>query len=242
MTESASARPVLINPPLYKQAMQRDVNCFGGPTPWFPVSTVSLQWITENSSVATVDSFGTVTAQDQQGSTGVYADWTAYTYQWNPNNEVCDTYSGEVGYEAYFQTDPPIPHHVRVYSDVGGFPQSCFFTGVYRRDVSVQIVNQFNRLVGSGSVQEGFTNLTTNTCGIGSPIPSPCHLVDVIGLGLYTDSMAVSGNSCGSGISQGSGCGYTLTSTWRMCGSQTMNIWTYNGETRSNIVRVNGNS
>ncbi len=188
---------------------------------------------------------GTVTAQNQQGVATITARWTAYTYQWNPNNEYCDAFPQYVyGVKSFF-TDPPIPHHVRVYSDVGGFPQACFFTGVYRRELSVQIVNQFSRVVGSGSVQEGFANYTPgeNTCGNGDPVPSPCQIILPVGLGLFTDIMTVSGDSCGSGISQGSGCGYTLTPTWRMCsGSQTMNIWTYDGETRSNIVKVNGNS
>jgi hypothetical protein len=226
---------------LYK-AQQQDKNCFGGGASWFDVTT-SIEWSTSDPNIATVDGVGTVTAQNQQGFTSITARWLANTYQYNPNTEFCDSFSQYVyGVEA-FQTDPPIPHHVRVVLDAGGFPPACLFTGVYRREVTVQIVNQFNRNVTNGAVAEAFANLdpNENTCGNGNPNPTPCGVIDVTGIGQFTDIMTVSGNSCGSGISQGSGCGFTLTSTWRMCGTQSMNIWTYNGETRSNIVRVNGN-
>jgi hypothetical protein len=219
------------------RAMQQDLNCYGSPGSWFLVTT-PITWSTDNSNIATVNSVGTVTAQNQQGGTTVSATWTAYNGQWNPNSEYCDQFQTSAGGWGYFQTDPPIPHHVRVVSDIGGFPPACLFTGVYVRQVTVQVVNQYNRNVTSGSVQEGFTNLTTNTCGNGAPNPTSCGVLDVFRR--FTDTMTVSGNVCGSGISQGSGCGYTLTSTWRICGTQSMNIWTYNGETRSNIVRVNG--
>ena len=229
---------------LYK-AQQQNEDCFGGGASWFDVTT-SVEWTSSNPNIATINGGGgvaTVTAQNQQGFTGITARWLAYRHQWNPNNEACDSYSQYVYGVESFQTDPPIPHNVRVVLDAGGFPPACLFTGVYRREVTVQIVNQFNRNVTNGAVAEAFANLdpNENTCGNGNPNPTPCGVIDITGIGQFTDIMTVSDNSCGSGISQGSGCGFTLTSTWRMCGTQSMNIWTYNGETRSNIVRVNGN-
>lgn len=53
--------------------------------------------------------------------------------------------------------------------------------------------------------------------------------------------MAVSDNLCNSSINHNSGCGYTLTSTWSVCsGGSSKDLWQYHGETRSNIVKVDG--
>jgi hypothetical protein len=221
------------------RALQQDQDCFGNFSAWFLVTTVS--WSTQNSNIATINTVGTVTAQNIQGSTGVVGEWNSSNGIINPSTGDCEQIYRMGSGVSSFTTDPPIAHHVRVTNDVGSYPPSCIITGIFVRQITVQVVNQFNRDVGSGSVREGFTNLTTNTCGNGAPNPTGCGTLDV--LGRFTDTMAVSSNVCGSGISQSSGCGYTLTSTWSMCsGSQTQNIWTYNGETRSNGVLVNGSA
>lgn len=85
-------------------AMQQDVNCFGGGGSWFQVSA---SWSTDPS-IATVNSFGTVTAQNP-GNTNVVASWTASTHQWNPNNEYCDTFNIPVSHMASFTTQCRVP-------------------------------------------------------------------------------------------------------------------------------------
>ncbi|MCG3161303.1 MAG: hypothetical protein JMDDDDMK_02454 [Acidobacteria bacterium] len=90
------------------RAMQQDYNCYGGGGSWFDVST-SVQWSTGNPSIATINSFGTVTAQNQPGTTSVMATWTAYNYQWNPNNEYCDTFSRTGDGISSFTTQCSVP-------------------------------------------------------------------------------------------------------------------------------------
>ncbi len=230
------------------RAMQQDVNCYGGGSSWFLV-TGSVNWSTDNANIATVNYGGTVTAQNQQGYTGVVATWTAYNYSWNANNEYCDQFNRTVAEAGVFQTDPPIPHHVRVINDVIGQPndssnpaQNC----VAFREMTQQVVNQYNRNIISGSVEEAFANLTTNTCpSSGAPSPAGCDVLGPtsqqgVGPGQFRDGMTVRVPPCGgTTITPSSGCGYTLTSTWRMCSGSTINIWTYDGETKSNGVKVN---
>lgn len=91
------------------------------------------------------------------------------------------------------------------------------------------------------SVKESFSNLSTNSCGNGNPVPSSCAAADTGGQ--FLDTMAVSGNLCNSGISQSSGCGFTVNSTWSICSGTTQNaIWRSTRETRSNSIKVNGQS
>lgn len=70
--------------------------------------TAPIEWSTGDPSIATVNSFGTVTA-DQPGTTSVTASWTAYTYQWNANNEYCDQFSMTGDGIASFTTQCTIP-------------------------------------------------------------------------------------------------------------------------------------
>jgi len=231
------------------RAMQQDVNCYGGPGSWFP-APASIQWSTGNPNIATVNAAGTVTAQDQPGTTSVVATWTAYNQQWNSNNEYCDQYQRTGDGIAYFQTNQPVPHHVRVISDVhadyqdSGTPaQNC----VYVREITQQVVNRKNRNITSGSTEEAFANLSTNNCpSSAAPTPASCASLGPgsyqgVSAGQFRDSMTVRNPPCGSTtITPSSGCGFTLTPTWRMCSGTTINVWTYNGETKSNGVKVDG--
>src|SRR4051794_30529831 len=98
------------------------------------------------------------------------------------------------------------PHHVKVLVDNQGFPADCPGTGVYLRQIKVQVVDSNNNSVTTAfSVQETFSNLTTNTCNTGTPTPDACGAADAGGQ--FLDSMGVSGDLCGSGVTQGSGCG-----------------------------------
>ena len=90
------------------RAMQQDYNCYGGGGSRFQV-TAPIEWSTADPSIATVNSFGTVTAQNQPGTTSVTASWTAYTYQWNANNEYCDQFNMTGDGIASFTTQCSIP-------------------------------------------------------------------------------------------------------------------------------------
>ena len=135
------------------------------------------------------------------------------------------------------------PDHVSVVVDQQGYPVTCPTTGVYLRQMQMQVVDVNNLAITTDAdIQESFSNMTTNTCGNGQPVPASCALTgNVGGVGQFLDSMSVSGNLCGSGISQSSGCGFSLTSTWSACatcGSST--LWSSPRVTHSNGVEVNG--
>ena len=134
------------------------------------------------------------------------------------------------------------PDHVKVIVDNLGFPAQCPSTGIFVRQMQMQVVDSNNNAVKSAfSIQESFSNLSANTCGNGNPAPSSCAAADTGGK--FLDTMAVSSNLCNSGISQSSGCGFSLTSTWSICSGSTNNtIWTSPRDVRSNSISVNGQS
>jgi hypothetical protein len=134
------------------------------------------------------------------------------------------------------------PNHVSVVVDQEGYPSACPATGIYLRQMQMQVVDVNNNSIAiNANIQESFTNLTTNTCGNGQPVPSSCALTgNVGGVGQYLDTMSVSGNLCGSGINRSSGCGFSLTSTWSACSPSGNNtLWTSPRVTLSNGVEVN---
>lgn len=108
--------------------------------------------------------------------------------------------------------------------------------------MKVQVVDSTNTNVTRAfSVKESFANLTTNTCGNGNAQPEGCAAAD--SGGAFLDSMTVSGNLCNSGISQSSGCGFSVDSTWSICsGTAHPAIWKSSRDVRSNLVKVNGQS
>ncbi len=222
-------------------------SCYGGISgPW----QANAGWNCSNETVATWQSvtFSQVRATGlSPGFFEMFAQWSVvrpgFSFQ-------CELVSEEFTASAPAEATPPTPDHVKVIRDNMGFPTSCPNTGIYLRQILVQIVNKYNVDVTSNiSVEESFTNLTQNTCGNGVPQPEPCQPTGGgrFGPGQFLDSMAVAGNDgteqslCTSGINRDSGCGYTVTSTWSVCGGGARKaIWKYNGETRSNIVRVDG--
>jgi hypothetical protein len=168
-----------------------------------------------------------------------FETWNGF---WDPSLYVdaAYTYLGEVPSEPAGG-----PHHVKVLIDNEGFPQACPTTGIYFRQMEMQVVDpNGNPLVGTSSnpsIQEAFSNLSSNSCGNGSPIPSACAPTDPNSE--FLDTMSVAKSLCGFGIVQGSGCGYTLTSTWSVCGGSGSNaIWTSPRTTQSNQIVVNGKS
>jgi hypothetical protein len=126
------------------------------------------------------------------------------------------------------------PDHVRVINDDQG--ETCA-GGLQVRQITVQIEDADNRKVTNFSaIAESFADLTTNSCVNGQPSPADCAPADPGGQ--FTDIMTVSRQPCQAGRS--SGCGYTMTSTWSVCLGSTKDLWQYHGETRSNVVKVDG--
>jgi hypothetical protein len=177
------------------------------------------------------------------GFTSILAHWTSYEWgsfeSGNPNE--CYERPVDVIADALCQI-LAAPAKVKVVVDQQGYPASCPSTGVYVRQMQVQVVDSSNTDVTTAfSVKETFANLSTNTCGNGNAQPASCAAADTGGK--FLDTMTVSGNLCGSGISQNSGCGFTVESTWSICsGTAHPNIWKSTRETRSNLVKVNNQS
>ena len=220
-------------------AFQQNEDCFGNMLQPFAIS--SATWSSTNSSVATVNTSGLATAQNV-GTTNIGANWSAWLWDQNPNKTCFKTHIFpnptavcDVG---------PSPDHVRVVLDEQGYPGTCANTGVYVRRMQMQVVdiNDANVTV-PFSEQETLSQISTNTCGNGSPIGASCAPAE--SGGQFGDEMEVSHNVCGSGINRNSGCGYTLTATWSICSGPAASqvpVWSYDGETRSNQIKVNGRS
>jgi hypothetical protein len=138
------------------------------------------------------------------------------------------------------------PDHVSVVVDNEGYPSQCPTTGIYVRQMLMQVVDaENNAITNDPSVVETFQNLTTNSCGNGQPVPTSCAPTgppcSSCGPGQFLDTMSVSQNFCGSGIKQSSGCGYSLTSTWSACGaSGDDTLWISPRVTHSNGAEVDG--
>jgi hypothetical protein len=141
---------------------------------------------------------------------------------------------------------PPAANHVSVVTDNIGFPSACPSTGVLVRQMLMQVVDSAgNPIADDTSIAEAFSSMSTNTCGNGSPEASSCAPTGnciPCNVGQFLDSLAVSGNLCNSGISQSSGCGFSLTSTWSQCAGGTRGLWTSPRVTRSNSISVNGST
>jgi hypothetical protein len=227
-------------------AWREDMTCYGTFTTYQYSGWPG--WSCDNTSVATVDVNGQATAVGV-GSTLIHDQYGVDIY--TPNVESCLVDLRWVDTSASCNVQEPQPHHVRVIVDQAGYPSGCTTTPVYVRQIQVQIVSQGNVAITHVDIpiSESFTNLTPNTCGNPSPQESPCSTLNVTA-GTFIDTMTVHGgvplgSFCNTGIDSVSGCGYTLTSLWRVCPGPSFgaaDIWRYNGETRSNIVRVNGQS
>jgi hypothetical protein len=60
------------------------------------------------------------------------------------------------------------PDHVSVVTDNLGYPKACPTTGVYLRQMQMQVVDVGGNAITTDTyIQETFSNLTTNTCGSG---------------------------------------------------------------------------
>lgn len=75
------------------------------------------------------------------------------------------------------------PDHVAVIVDNGGFPSDCPTTGIYVRQMQMQVVDTNGTPIGTiFSTKEAFSpNNILNTCGNGLPVPSSCAAEDAGG-------------------------------------------------------------
>jgi hypothetical protein len=216
------------------EAGYEDCNLMGY---WYDY-TDSASWTSSSPSIAEIMGYGLIKGVST-GTAQVQASYSGEDY----------TFQG-----SYCNPTPPVfgsasvpcsvgqPDHVSVVLDQEGYPASCPATGVYVRQMQMQVVDiGGNAIAVDAHIQESFSPIT-NTCGNGQPEPSPCALTgSPFGTGQFLDTMSVSQNFCGSGISQSSGCGFSQTSTWKQCqpsGSNT--LWTSPRVTHSNGVEVNG--
>ena len=207
-------------------------------------------WSTSDSSVASVTSNGQVNG-NAAGSATITGTATLAAageyYGYNPSCELLQTNSNFAG-----QSNVAVScglDHVSVILDQGGFPGACPSTGIWSRQMGMQVLNQNGNSVNSAClIEELYQNITTNSCGNGQPDPAACQALNGSGpplntVGSFLDSMAVSGNLCGSGITQSSGCGFSQTSIWYACSNgSTKIIWTSPRSTLSNSVSVNGST
>jgi hypothetical protein len=193
--------------------------------------------------------------------------WTAATPMASPNcsgdlsctDSSTGVGSGSISFEAtngscFFSATSQVnvvvgpPDHLTVVTDNSGTPKSCQSTGIWVRQMLMQVVDVNGQAeTGNPSVAESFNPAQpSNSCGNGSPIPSPCAAAGPsncgsCSAGQFLDSMAVSGNLCNSGINPSSGCGFSETSTWSTCGaSGNHTLWVSPRTTLSNSVTVDG--
>jgi len=200
-------------------------------------------WTTGNSSIATADYYGTHTGVGI-GST------TSQSHGDLNSNDVPQRCPLKAYNCSGNDNTNPVPDHLTVVEDQGGYPAACPTTGVYVRQMLMQVIDNNGQADAQNSsvVETLSPNNPTNSCGNGSPIPAACAPTgstgcSVCGTGQFLDTMTVSLNFCGSGITQGSGCGFSATSTWSACAtSGTNQVWVSPRTVHSNGVTVDGRS
>lgn len=192
-------------------------------------------WSSANTAVATVNATGTHTGVSVGSTTSstwanlIYSEYKPCVRKlWQPG--AGDNVVGP-------------PDHLVVVVDQQGASTNCSSTGVQLRQMKMRVVDaNGNAIPGGPSIAESFNPAQpSNSCGNGSPIPAAC--APTASDATFIDSMAVSKNLCNSGINRSSGCGYSQTSTWSLCGGLgTNNLWVSPRTTLSNLVTVDGNS
>jgi hypothetical protein len=191
-------------------------------------SSFYYNWSSANTSIATVDSYGTHTGMSA-GST------TSQTSGCLNNNDPrlrcprsCQSPSGGDNVE--------LPDHLIVMKDLNGVVASC--PTVEGRQITFAVVNSQDVAVPNTPVQENFVSLSQNTCGNGQPVPSSCAPTDQNGQ--FPDSITV---NCG-GANGPAHCGYNITDHWEWCrpGQAPVNLGTLTEIVHIDAITVNGNT
>ena len=159
---------------------------------------------------------------------------------------------GVGSYCAYQQTSATVPitvqtpDHVSVVVDNEGYPQCAQNQEpIYLRQMQMQVVDSSNKALGFDVdiVESQEPAQPTNTCpGGGSPVPSSCASTGGASpTGQFIDSMTVNKNLCVAKGSVPAGCGFSVTSTWAVCGIWGSNtLWVSPRVTHSDSVKVDG--
>jgi hypothetical protein len=229
-------------------------DCFGFELIWTGQQSKANSWTTDTPSVATVNSVG-YTSFVGPGTAYITANFPITVYQWNPPD-----YQRCVGGGRNFGSSAPVnvnpPSHVKVVQDTQGFtacPAGSSALDV--RQIHLQMVAVNNTVLNQSNyaVQESFSAQSANTCGNGNAAPATCHFsgpafCSGCTTGEYSDTMSIVHDSGGGAFCSttipaatvAANCGYSLTSTWKMCSDGLTNgIWTYNGVTKSLNITVN---
>ncbi len=192
-------------------------------------------WSTANTSVATVNTYGTHTGVSEGSTT---TNTCGYLDGSSPRScpivRRCPSGGDNV-------VGPP--DHLVVVVDQQGASANCPSTGIQLRQMKMRVVDSNGTTVPSGpSVVEAQNPAQpANSCGNGSPVAAGCAAT--ASDSTFIDDMSVSGNLCNSGISRSSGCGFTVTSTWSACATSGSNtLWVSPRTVNSNLVTVDGNS
>jgi hypothetical protein len=214
------------------------------------VQSQAYSWVSETPSVASVNSAG-YTSFLAPGTSYVVASFHNTVYTWNSDNIICSSSSGTYTGAAPVNVNPP--SHVKVVSD-NQFRLQCpaGTTAVQVRQMYMQTVGVDSAVLTTNyGVQESFSALSANTCGNGAATPATCHYSGPTFCsgctgGEFSDTMAVATgtnfNYCSTvaPATLAANCGYSVTSTWKMCSDgMTNGIWTYNGVTKSLNITVN---
>jgi hypothetical protein len=141
-------------------------------------------------------------------------------------------------------TTPGPPDHVKVVVDNHGFPGACPTSGIDVRQMEMQIVDSGGAAIdNNASIVEAYDQQPTNTCTSQQiPGPSSCAASGEGGTGQFIDTLAVSLDFCGSGISHSSSCGFSLTSTWSRCSGGSNQLWQSSRVTHANSISVDSNT
>jgi hypothetical protein len=220
-------------------SMEHLADCNGD---YFYDASYSTKWTSEDTNVAVMDSVVPYRVHAlSAGSTSIDGELTDFTHEQNGPTR-CDTKKMTDNGSCTAVVKPGPPDHASVVVDNLGFPKDCETTGVFLRQMQMQLVDKSGTpIITNPSIQENFSNQTNTTCGNNNPTPSSCAPTGPA-VGQFLDSMSVSNDLCNSGIEQNSGCGFSLTSTWSLCGGSTGTLWTSPRIVKSNSVSVNGST
>ena len=159
---------------------------------------------------------------------------------------------GQGSYCAYQSQKPTVPinvqtpDHLSVVEDREGYAQCAQNQEpIYLRQMQMQVVDPSDKAMGFDVdiVENQNPAQPTNSCPGGrSPVPSSCASTGGASpTGQFIDSMTVNKNLCVPKGSVPAGCGFSVTSTWAVCGMWGSNtLWVSPRVTHSDSVKVDG--
>jgi len=186
-------------------------------------------WGTANTSIATVDTYGTHTGVALGSTTSGASGMEPGTNQ----RANCPLLARSAG--GGVNVGPP--HHLKVLSDKYQSRSACPTTA--RRLIQYQSVDVNNRAVGTIQTKEQFGSKSANTCNNGSPVLNETCSTDTNGI--FIDQLYIGCNSVGGS------CGVTYTRQqwlWCPCGGGTAVVIATPGDdiVHNDSISVGGNT